>query len=185
MKINIGIYTITINKRHSYSHWQDNRPQEGNELVKYDEINNKLQDIDKAQKTFIKSEEESKYNRIKHTFGIVANEIFPISLATYLLLFLIDIIKPEFVSYFFNLNILLVVVIVSGFIMAVCVDEEPVEKRAEPVNWKYIAGVSFLTAIMVYYKTEQLQGFSFVMTILTGGIIFLLSYIISVEQDVR
>jgi hypothetical protein len=48
---------------------------------------------------------------------IVAREFFQVSLVTYLLLTLAETLKTGFVSNFFNLNYLLIIVLVTGVAM--------------------------------------------------------------------
>lgn len=55
---------------------------------------------------------------------IIAKEFFHYSLITYLIILIAETIKEGIVSYFFNINILLTVVILSGFVMAITYDEK-------------------------------------------------------------
>jgi hypothetical protein len=54
---------------------------------------------------------------IKTTTNIAGREIFQVALVTYLLLTLAETLKEGFVSNFFNMNYLLLVVFVTGLAM--------------------------------------------------------------------
>src|SRR3990172_6315778 len=61
---------------------------------------------------------------MKSTIGIIVTELFQVSLVTYLVLLLAENIVPGAVSDFFNLNILLALVVVSAVLMVLPVSEK-------------------------------------------------------------
>src|SRR5688500_606934 len=128
----------------------------------------------------------------KLTLAILSQELFQFSLVTYLILLLTETIKEGFVSYFFNLNILLGVVLFSGIVMVLTHDERIErltkmieDKKEQPSTWdgNYIGLVTLGGAALVYYKTEELGALSVLITFITGVIIFLLSYLIMTDHS--
>lgn len=128
----------------------------------------------------------SKDSDIKQRIAAISEEGFHISLITYLVLLLLESIKEQFVSYFFDLNILLGVVLVTGILMALTSSErnETVSSH-KPFSWygRYVALLSIGGALLVFYKTESLGALSLVVSIVTGVIIFLLSYVLMHEEN--
>lgn len=128
----------------------------------------------------------------KLTLAILSQELFQFSLVTYLILLLAETIKEGFVSYFFNLNILLGVVLVSGVVMVLTHDEriekltklteKPKEKLSD-WDYYYIGGITLGGALLVYYKTQDLGNISLLLTIITAVIIALLSYLIMTDRN--
>ncbi|MDI6821515.1 MAG: LytR C-terminal domain-containing protein [Actinomycetota bacterium] len=103
------------------------------------------------------------------------------SLATYLILLLLETIKEGFVSFFFNLNILLVIVLVSGVIAALTSREEKEEVRHEVITLKelgFIIGLGILGAILIWYKTAGLGNLSRLLSFISGILIILLSILV-------
>jgi hypothetical protein len=100
---------------------------------------------------------------------IVFKEIFQYSLFTYLILLIAETIQEGIVSYFFNLNILLTVVILSGLMMIVTQDDEGnVYSVHKKISYRrsisYIILLCIIGAIIVILTTFDL-GF---MTIVAG-----------------
>lgn len=152
----------------------------------------------------------SKIVRYLYTISI---EIFQVSLVTYLILLIAETIKPGIVTYFFNLNILLVFVVSSGIIMVLThyeeknrsfsqikdwnwktmmqyvhqKEKEEEEKHKETKirkwDWYYIFGVSLGGGLLVNYKISDLGGISLIITFATMIIIALLSYLIFTEKE--
>ncbi len=61
--------------------------------------------------------------KFKNYVGVIFRDLFQVSLVTYLILLLLEIIKAGFVSFFFDTNILLWVTLVSGVVMVLTFDE--------------------------------------------------------------
>lgn len=84
------------------------------------------------------------YNRqmsMKQTINIASREFFQTSLVTYLLLTLAETLSEGFVSNFFNMNYLLLVVLVTGIVMVLT---EPPES---PVGQAVTAGREKLATV--------------------------------------
>ena len=54
---------------------------------------------------------------MKNKIGIIGKELFEVSLMAYLILLVLESVKKGFVSNFFNLNVLLLLVLISGILM--------------------------------------------------------------------
>lgn len=137
----------------------------------------------------------------KTIIGIITTELFHVSLVTYLILLLLETLDKGFVSDFFNLNILLGIVLLSGIVMV-----SPLSHKRELDMWELIdlpldgllaglrkQGISendfYFMLIMsagggflVYLKTLELQNLSILLGFLTAAVIFMLSYLIYTEK---
>lgn len=135
-------------------------------------------------------------------FGIIVSELFQVSLVTYLILLLIETIDPGFVSNVFNLNYLLILVLVSGVLKVLPLSEKKyfdqwdlidlgLEKWINKLKPKglsendfyFILLVGFGGGILVYYKTQDLGQISIIISVITTIIIFLMSYLIFSEPE--
>jgi len=107
--------------------------------------------------------------------------LFVVLLTTYLLLILLETVFEGSVSYHMNLNHLLIVVIVVG-VAAVLAGPKTVGRgkeeglTARTVLMIICAGVGGAT--IVWYKTKEIGWLSFVISLVSGGLIVLLSMLI-------
>lgn len=118
---------------------------------------------------------------------LIAEGIFQYSLITYLLLLLAETIQEGFVSFFFNLNLLLIVVLISG-IMMVLTHEEKLEPHSPPqkmtsADLQNTLFFAIMGGLLVYYKTQLLGKLSILLAILTGTIIILLSVLLFTNPE--
>jgi hypothetical protein len=121
---------------------------------------------------------------------VISKEILQYSFITYLLLIFSEALKPGLVSYFFNLNIVLVVVLLSGFIWVVTrnekLDEVLFTKEHRRIKitevWRIIL-FSAAAVLLVYFMTKDLGLISFVITITSAIIIILLSLLLFLDKD--
>ncbi|SRR6266403_2262056 len=122
----------------------------------------------------------------KPKLHIIAEEFFQFSLITYLILFLTETLQTGFVSNFFNLNILLEIVLASGVIMVLTHDEK-LDLPTKPRKLKFFDIVYILLLALgggslVYYKTLDLGSIAVWISLLTGGIIILLSLLVLIDD---
>ena len=135
--------------------------------------------------------------------GIVINELFQVSLVTYLILHIWETLDSGAVSNVFNLNYLLGIVLISGILKVL-----PLAKRRIKSQWDiidinffsltsqlhlppsitendfyYIILVGFGGGLLVFFKTQELGILSYIITAITIILIFLLSYLIFTDQD--
>lgn len=121
--------------------------------------------------------------RIKIHF--IAKEIFQYSLLTYLILFLTEMIKQGLVSFFFNLNILLFIVLLSSIIM-VLTNNERLEKELKSkdifklniLNVGYIIIFTASGGFFVWYETQDLGVVSIIISVISAILIVLFSFLI-------
>jgi hypothetical protein len=122
---------------------------------------------------------------IKAKIGIIAEELFQFSLITYLILLLAETVKEGFVTFFFDLNYLLVVVLVSGILMALLAPEmsDRTLRKPEKLNATWVIIFSIGGGLLVYYKTQELGNISLLISGITTIIIFLLSILIYTDDE--
>lgn len=141
---------------------------------------------------------------MKSKIGIITTELFQVALVTYLILLLLENISPGFVSDFFNMAILLWIVLVSGIFLVLPFSEKKWKSEKKMleellhhafVNWEtpvhrkprweplFVFAVSYGGGALVYIKTQDLGNISFVIAAITGIIIWLLSSVILNEEE--
>jgi len=122
----------------------------------------------------------------KPKLHILLEELFQFSLITYLILLLAETLQTGFVSYFFNLNILLGVVLVSGILMVLThneqLDAHRTHHKITTVDLQYVLLLALGGGLLVYYKTQALGQIAKLIAILTGGIIVLLSLLVLIDD---
>jgi len=123
----------------------------------------------------------------KLKLNLISGEIFKYSLITYLLLILTETLQEGFVSYFFNLNILLVVVLINGVIMVLThheiLESETKPKKITSGDVQNILIFAVLGGGLVYLKTEILGKISILIALFAGIIIILLSILLFADED--
>ena len=115
--------------------------------------------------------------------AILVNHLFQILLVTYLVLLLVEEIWNGFVSTYLNLNYLLVIVIIAGVLD---IFSEKIEKDKEAVSKKDYVFAVFLGAVgffVIKYKTADLGGLSWLISIIAGVLIVLLSFLVLEDED--
>ena len=119
---------------------------------------------------------------------IVTKEIFQYSLVTYLILLLAETVKAGVVSYFFNLNILLAVVLLSGMIMILTYDKKipiptPAHKKVRSQDIIYCILIALGGGFFVYAGTFDLGIIAIVVGCLAALLIFLLSLLLLTGEE--
>ena len=113
----------------------------------------------------------------------LVNHLFQTLLVTYLILLLAEQLWEGLVSVYLNLNWLLVAVIVIG-VLDVFSDRPP--RRQESVKgWDYVFVVvlGVLGFVIIKYKTVDLGWLSWVISLIAGALIILLSFLVLEEKD--
>lgn len=111
------------------------------------------------------------------------NKLFQTFLVLYLVLLLVEQLKEGLVSTYLNLNYLLIIVIILG-ILSVFTKQKPVKK--EPITNKdyvYISLLSIAGIIIIFIKTRELGYLSYLISLIAGILIFLLSYLVLTEDE--
>ena len=87
----------------------------------------------------------------------IGKKLFPVVLLAYLVLFLLEVSFPGFVSNSFNLNWVLGGVLVLGVLVAVAPEEqegpEIIEKPKKSDYWLFI-GLGLISGVLMYFKSD-------------------------------
>ena len=110
-------------------------------------------------------------------------QLFVTLLVTYLLLLLIETIFPDSVSRYLNLNYWLIAVIVTGIITVLTRQEitkpqEKEEKHPDTGNIIVLICIGVIGAALIWYKTREIGWLSYLISIVGGAMIVLLSMLI-------
>jgi hypothetical protein len=125
-----------------------------------------------------KTKQENRY--IKGAVALV-QELFIILLTTYLILILLETISEGSVSSYLNLNYLLIAVIATGVIAVITRSEKLKEEgRGCPSRTGIIMTVcvGLAGAAIVWYKTKDIGWLSYLISVVGGGLMVLLSILI-------
>lgn len=127
-----------------------------------------------------------KGKELRTKLHFIAQEFFRYSLATYLLLLLAEAVKPGMVSFFFNMNILLAVVVVCGIGMILTQDKKflllPTNKRKKSLDITLsilfaLGGGFFVSAYALNFGLV-----SFLIGLIASFIILIISFLVLNES---
>jgi hypothetical protein len=113
----------------------------------------------------------------------IINYLFQSVLVAYLLLLLIEQIWGGSVSFYINLNYLLVFVIITGVLDVFSFHEKQTKKK---VTWKdniYIILLGIAGFAIIKFKTSQLGWLSWMISIIAGILIILLSLLVLGDDE--
>jgi len=118
----------------------------------------------------------------------MSTEIFQASLLVYLIILLVENFQKAIISDFINLNWLLGIIIISGILMIFLSKKEDNEQEIvnNPVNWRdysLIFILAIISAVLILMKIKDLGWLAWVISILSGLIICLISYLIINDQE--
>jgi hypothetical protein len=113
----------------------------------------------------------------------IINYTFQTLLVTYLLLLLLEQIWNGFVSTYMNLNILLIIVIIAGVLDVFSEKQKEAKKKIEWKDYAYIGVLALAGFIIIKIKTGELAGLSWIISIIAGALIFLLSLLILYDDE--
>src|SRR5882724_5221310 len=106
---------------------------------------------------------------------IFAEEFFQFSLITYLILLFAETLQTGFVSYFFNLNILLGVVLISGITMLITQREQKEKplprKKMRRSDVIYTIFLALGGGLLVYLKVQEIGNIAIIIACITTIII--------------
>jgi glycerol uptake facilitator-like aquaporin len=108
-------------------------------------------------------------------------QFFITLLVTFLLLMLVETVWKDSVSSRLNLNYLLIIVIVVGVIAIFTQPEKVKEEEKRHLSRTdaiMIACVGLGGAAIVWYKTQEIGWLSYIISVVSGGLIVLLSILI-------
>ena len=121
--------------------------------------------------------------QIKGNYAEIISHLFQTLLVTYLLLLLIEQLWQGVVSVYFNLNYLLVIVIIAGILDVFSVHEEKRKEQITKKDYIFISILGVLGFAIIKYKTSELGGLSWLISIIAGILIILLSLLVLEEDD--
>jgi len=126
----------------------------------------------------------TKYLFKGHNASLV-NYLFQTLLVTYLVLLLVEQIWSGLVSVYLNLNYLLVVVIVAG-VLDVFSEHSPKKKeKVRKLDYWFVVILGVLGFGIIKFKTGDLGWLSWVISIIAGVLIILLSLLVLEDEDER
>lgn len=112
------------------------------------------------------------------------HEFFSTLLVTFLLLLLVETIWGGSVSTFMNINYLLIIVIVSGAISVLTRTEEKAEKvNLTKKDYLYIGTLGIAGALIIWYKIKDIGKLAYLISIVAGVLIILLSLLLFEEDE--
>jgi hypothetical protein len=118
--------------------------------------------------------------------GELLRDPFASLLTLYLILILIDTIWEGKISESINLNYLLIFVIATGVLSFIRKDYLKKEMIAEPMtksDYLFIGVLSIAGSLIVWYKLQNIGTLAYMISILTGILIFLLSVLVLEEGE--
>jgi hypothetical protein len=124
-------------------------------------------------------------NTWKLKIYLIAREFFQFSLLTYLILLLTEALSEGFVSFFFNLNILLGVVLLCGVVTILTYNKNltlPPSKKMTRVDIEYSIALALVAGLFVLYKMQGLGPESLLIASITGIIILILTLLIITDK---
>jgi len=123
-------------------------------------------------------------------------DLFGMFLAVYIIFFLLKEIRPEAITYSFNLNILFYITIISGILMVFTKEkkksgmnilftyEQTIKKR----DYVFVFFLAILTGVLTYflflYKIKAPKNISLFVSIISIILFFLLSILVLKEENV-
>lgn len=117
-----------------------------------------------------------------HIAGII-NYLFQTMLVIYLFLILIEQIWAGSVSVHMNLNYLLVIVIIIGILDVFSEHEILKRKRVGWWDYAFIFILGILGFVIIKFRTAQLEWLSWLISIIAGILIILLSILVLEEDE--
>lgn len=120
---------------------------------------------------------------IKGSLAELVNHTFQTFLVVYLILLLVEQIWVGSVSFYLNLNYLLILIILFG-ILDVFSEHKPVKnEKATKKDYAFIALLGVAGFFIIKIKTIQLGWLSWVISIIAGTLIILLSLLVLEEDE--
>lgn len=109
---------------------------------------------------------------------ILFDELFVVSTISYLFFYLFDQMSEGFIRDFFNMDILLAIVIISGIIATVPEERSQKFVKRRLIYIIPIVGIMMLVGLFIYWKTQDSGSFaiftSIILTLILAGLSWLL-----------
>ena len=121
--------------------------------------------------------------KIKGEFAEIINHAFQTILVVYLLLLLIEQIWSGTVSTYLNLNYVLIAVIILGVLDVFAEHEEKMPEKPKKRDYIFIYLFGIVGFGIIKYKTVELGWLSWLISIIAGILIILLSTLVLEEDE--
>ena len=113
----------------------------------------------------------------------LVNHLFQTLLVTYLILLLLEQLWDGIVSVYLNLYWLLLVVIVVGVLDVFSELPPRRHARARMIDYVFVWVLGVLGFVIIKVQTADLAWLSWVISLIAGALIILLSYLVLEEHD--
>jgi hypothetical protein len=113
----------------------------------------------------------------------IVNYLFQTLLVTYLVLLLMEQLWTGIVSVYLNLNYLLVIVIVFGVLDVFSEMPAKMPERVKKLDYWIVYVFGVLGFVIIKFKTSGLGGLSWVISLIAGVLIVLLSLLVLEEKN--
>ncbi|MBU0467126.1 MAG: hypothetical protein KJ718_01775 [Nanoarchaeota archaeon] len=115
--------------------------------------------------------------------AVLVNHVFQTLLVTYLVLLLLEQIWKGIVSVYLNLNYLLVIVILVGIVDVFSEVPEKGKEKVKKRDYWFVAVLGVIGFMIIKYKTADLEWLSWVISLIAGVLIILLSLLVLEEGE--
>jgi len=121
----------------------------------------------------------SKYKKYFKDFSDFCGKIFSILLIVYITLLLVEQFFKNLFKQIFNLNVILITLIVSGSLYAISIKEKEIEQREYEIKGRdilFIVLLGIISSVLIWIKTKECGPISYYISIISGFFIIMLSY---------
>ena len=127
----------------------------------------------------------TKYKKYFKNFSDFCGKIFSILLIVYLTLLLIEQFFKNPFKQFFNLNVALIMLIVSGSLYVISIREKEIEQQEYEIKRKdilFIILLGIIGSVLIWIRTKEYGPISYYVSIVSGFfMIIFMYYILKVE----
>lgn len=123
----------------------------------------------------------SKYKKYFKDFSDFCGKIFSILLIVYLTLLLVEQFFKNPFKQFFDLNVVLIMLIVSGSLYVISIREKEIEQREYEIKRKdilFIILLGIIGSVLIWIKTKECGPISYYISIISGFFMTILLYYI-------
>lgn len=114
----------------------------------------------------------------------IINQVFHVFLVTYLLLLLLEEVFTGIVLDYLNLNYLLIIVLIAGVLTVLFPTKEKKRKeKATGKDYLYTIFLGIAGTVIIFIKTKELGWLSYLISIIAGILIILLSFLVLEEDE--
>ncbi len=121
-----------------------------------------------------------KHIHTKRSIYVIIAEIFKVSLLTYFILFIVEEFNEGIISNYFNLNILLTIIVVAGIGTVLLNTDDQIEQRKglRAKELFTIIAVAIIGGALVFFKLRDIGVTAYIVSFLSIVLIFIISILI-------